>query len=1196
MMIQQMFLKPIDRPINGVVKADQADNDTMFQELDEYVVTNELEKHFRAFFESYGTELNDPSIAGRVGIWISGFFGSGKSHFLKILSYILANQSVRNAGLQNQSAITFFDEEKIRDAYIRGDMNKAVQNPADVILFNIDSKASSADDGNKILNVFLSVFNDHLGFSANHPHIAHMERHLTDKGVYDTFLESFKTHSGSAWQDERDGYHFYQDAVEIALADALGLSQDAAQKWFNESEGTFKVSVQIFCQWVRQHLESCDAKHRVIFLVDEVGQFIGRDTSLMLTLQTITENLGTICEGRAWIIVTSQADIDAVLGNMPGAAANDFSKIAGRFKTRLSLSSSNTDEVIQRRLLQKTENATQTLHAVYAEKGDILRNQLSFDRTGPTLKNFDGPEAFVKNYPFAPYHFQLVQKVFEAIRKVGASGAHLAYGERSMLDAFQMAANAVSDQEIGTLIPMYRFYDSIEGFLDPAVKKTVDNAGDNTSLDADDINVLRTLFMIRYVDLIKGTLDNLVTLSIEQIDEDKIVLRARIDGSLQRLERETLVTRNGDDFMFLTNEERDITRQIKAMELPSSEENKQLGILIFKDVLRDTAKYRHAANGNDYGISRYLDAHTIDGKHEHDLRLEFITPLDPDYQMYSEAWCIGKSADGNGSALFKLPDDPKFFEETRTWLKTQEYIRRNSDESQPEVASILAERARENQQRKQRIAAALEQLLISSDAYACGQALGGQSNNIQTKVNDACQYLLENTFTKLSYLTVFAENTAREIAAVLSADDVGQVSMDMDEELGNPRATTELDQYISLRSGDNDRVLITDILDRFSKRPYGWPEGEILLIVARLASAGKISLQRGGGTLLPRDAIEPLQNTRSRREISILPKRQTDSGNVKAAQDFSKVLFQALGPNTEKELFDFYRSSLNEWLNNLGQYKSQAEAGNFPGLAVIESTLLYVQRSMQSTDSFDFFSSLLADKSKWLAIEEAYADLKGFYSHQVPTWRQLQHALRDFGPNSQAIEKTLEVTEALDQLRSIHSDPSPFGRLNKIPDFITVVAEANNREVLARRERAEIKIDARIAEIQAELQHSGVNTPDLSNALLMPMQQLKESLSEETSIAEISRLQTEVADETQDEALALLEKAIQEAAKADTADDSATKLAAPKPVVEVNASSVAREQISGMYIETQEDVDATIDALRQSLMDAITNNKRVRIR
>ena len=390
MNIKELFYKPLDRAINGVVKADQNDNTTVYQELDEYVVTNELEKHFRDFFQSYGTDLSDPSIANRVGVWISGFFGSGKSHFLKTLSYILANKVARDAEGNERSAAEFFDENKIRDAFIRADIGKAVSHHADVILFNIDSKASSNDDGNPILNVFLRVFNEYQGFSADHPHIAHMERHLSQKGVYERFKQAFEESSGMSWLEERDGYQFYQDDVETAISQALNLSTEAAHKWFEDSEQTFSVSVENFCQWVKEYLDSKGPQQRMLFLVDEVGQFIGSDTRLMLTLQTITENLGTICKGRAWIIVTSQADIDAVLGEMSSSKANDFSKIAGRFKTRLSLSSSNTDEVIQKRLLRKTPEAEALLRSVFEQKGDILKNQITFDRSGPTLKNYEG--------------------------------------------------------------------------------------------------------------------------------------------------------------------------------------------------------------------------------------------------------------------------------------------------------------------------------------------------------------------------------------------------------------------------------------------------------------------------------------------------------------------------------------------------------------------------------------------------------------------------------------------------------------------------------------------------------------------------------------------------------------------------------------------------------------------------------------
>ncbi|NJN64543.1 MAG: hypothetical protein HC882_06430 [Acidobacteria bacterium] len=116
-----------------------------------------------------------------------------------------------------------------------------------------------------------------------------------------------------------------------ALSDALGKTPEGARAWLEKSEDDFKsrLTVENFAKWVREYLDSRGPSHRIIFLVDEVGQFIGQDTHLMLNLQTITENLGTACGGRAWVVVTSQEDIDAVLGEVRASKANDFSKIQG---------------------------------------------------------------------------------------------------------------------------------------------------------------------------------------------------------------------------------------------------------------------------------------------------------------------------------------------------------------------------------------------------------------------------------------------------------------------------------------------------------------------------------------------------------------------------------------------------------------------------------------------------------------------------------------------------------------------------------------------------------------------------------------------------------------------------------------------------------------------------------------------------
>jgi hypothetical protein len=1218
MTIKDLFFKPLDRSINGVVKADQDDNATVFQELDEYVVTNELEKHFRDFFESYSTDLNDPSIANRVGVWISGFFGSGKSHFLKTLSYILANKVAQDDQGAERSAVEFFDEHKIRDAMIRADIDKAVSAHADVILFNIDSKASSNDEGNPILNVFLRVFNEHQGFSGDHPHVAHMERHLAQKGVYEEFKVAFNQASGMDWIEERDGYQFYQDDVEKALSEALGLSPDAAHKWFEDSEETFSVSVENFCHWVKEYLDSKDANHRVLFLVDEVGQFIGSDTKLMLTLQTITENLGTICKGRSWIIVTSQADMDAVLGELSSSKANDFSKIAGRFKTRLSLSSSNTDEVIQKRLLRKTPEAISELESVFGQKGDILKNQITFDRSGPTLKNFDGPESFVNNYPFAPYHFQLVQKVFEEIRKVGATGAHLAYGERSMLDAFQMAAKDIASQEVGALVPMHSFYGSVEGFLDTAVKRTIDQASENATLDEFDVQMLRTLFMIRYVDLVKGTLDNLVTLSIEQIDEDKLFLRKQIEESLQRLEKESLITRNGDEFLFLTNEERDITQKIKATDIASSEENKELSNLVFKDLLRDKNKFRYHANKMDYSIGRYLDSHTLDGRYEADLRVEVVSPLDTEYSQYSEAGCINKSTEGEaGLVLIKLADDKQFFSELRTWLKTNKFIRLNDDGSQADISRILADRGRENQERRKRLRSHIEEMLLSADVYALGQHLSLSSNNMLTKFDEACQYLLENTYTKLSYLKVLQQDPWRELNAVLKADDIGQLGLSLDGEEGNPQATKEVEQYITLRASGNDRILLSDIVERFSKRPFGWPDSEILLIVGRLAAAGRVSFQLSGGTLPVKEALEPLQNSRRRREVSIIKKRQTDEAVLKQARNLTQDFFSAMGPATEKELFEFYTQRFGEWLNNLKSYKSKTDVGRFPGKSVIEQSILTLERLLNNDDSFDFFKAVVDKKDDYLDLEEDYRDLHEFFTNQIHAWQQLQQALRHFEKNKQALEKDSKAQAALTELQAIESAKSPYGMLHKVSALVSTVEEVNEAILTEKRSHALNRVDAKIQQLEAEIEKSGIATPELSNKLLRPLQLVKADLETETSISGIYMLQTETAVERLDDGLYELERAVQaelerreleQQAKnaTDTAKDNPPEkddqvqpqapVFKPKPVAEVVVSSVFNKVSDSVYLESESDIDRFVDALKSELKDAISNDKRVRIR
>jgi hypothetical protein len=272
------------------------------------------------------------------------------------------------------------------------------------------------------------------------------------------------------------------------------------------------------------------------------------------------------------------------------------------------LSSSNTDEVIAKRLLAKTTEAEKALLNLFVEKGDVIKNQLSFIGNDVNMKNYSNETDFISLYPFAPYHFQLVQKIFEEIRKVGATGFNLSKGERSMLDAFQTAARLNQDRGIGVLIPVYDFYPSIEGFLDPVIKKTIDQSVTNEVLEEFDSKLLKALFLIRYIEIIKPNIDNLVTLCIDEVDADRLALKRRIEASLARLDKENLINRNGDHYYFLTNEEQDVSRQIKQVDISFGDQTKMLSELLFEEVFGGQSRIRYKPNKTDYDFNRLLDA------------------------------------------------------------------------------------------------------------------------------------------------------------------------------------------------------------------------------------------------------------------------------------------------------------------------------------------------------------------------------------------------------------------------------------------------------------------------------------------------------------------------------------------------------------------------------------------------------------
>ena len=577
-----MFAKQIDRDIQGVIKVGQDDKENVKQELEEYVVTKELQKHFRDFFSNYRKGIVGHT--DKMGVWISGFFGSGKSHFLKILSYLLENREV-----EGKKALDYFlDDEKIDDSMVVADMKLACDTPTDVILFNIDSKSKTAGTKSKdsILNVFLRVFNEMQEFSTD-PHLADLERQLEEDGLYEEFKNTYEKLHNLNWVENRHKFKFHRDKVVETLVNIGFMSEESAGNWNKTTVMPYEISIDRFAELVKKYIDSKGEDHHVVFLVDEMGQYIGENTDLMLNLQTITEDLGIFCGGKAWIVVTSQQDIDSITE----IVEEDFSKIQGRFDTRLSLTSANVDEVIKLRILEKTEIANDTLGILYENKETIIKNLIMFD--DPVEKKlYKDKKDFCDVYPFIPYQFNLLGNVLTSIRQHGASGKHLSEGERSMLAIFKESAEKIMYKEDGEIVPFNIFYDGLDKFLDHShsavIIKALENDYINPSREKNNfnVNVLKTLFMIKYVKEIKAKLENITTLMISNIDEDRIELKDKVEKALDILVRQTLVQKNGDLYIFLTDEEQEINRMVERQHIETQAITKKISEIIYAEIGR----------------------------------------------------------------------------------------------------------------------------------------------------------------------------------------------------------------------------------------------------------------------------------------------------------------------------------------------------------------------------------------------------------------------------------------------------------------------------------------------------------------------------------------------------------------------------------------------------------------------------------
>ncbi|MGL4874346.1 MAG: BREX system P-loop protein BrxC [Clostridium sp.] len=1196
--LKAMFYKPIDRDIKGVIKVGQADDENIRQELEEYVVTGELNKHIDKFFESYKTGVVGHT--DKNAVWISGFFGSGKSHFLKILSYLLENKSI-----DGKKAMEYFDDKGL-DSFILANMKQAGDVSSDVILFNIDSKSDSDNKSSKdaIVNVFNKVFNEMQGFCGSMPWLADLERQMVKDGVYENFKTTFEEISGTSWIDAREDFYYEEDSIIEALSKTTKMSEDAARSWYEKCQDNYSLSIEKFAKKVKEYCDSKGKNHHVIFLVDEIGQYIGDSRDLMLNLQTVVEDLGTACGGKCFVIVTSQEGLD----EFAVVKGSDFSKIQGRFDTRLSLSSANVDEVIKKRILRKTEGATSHLKALYEQKESIIKNLLTFTADTAEMKLYKNAEDFAEVYPFIPYQFNLLQAAFNGVREHGASGKSLSKGERSLLGAYQQVAIDYMNCDSNILVPFSAFYKTIETFLDSSIRSVIMNAEKNERLDKFDIEVLKLLFLVKYVKEIKANINNLATLLVDNIDASQKELKDKVNESLKKLIRETLVQKNGDEYIFLTNDEQDVNKEIKNMSVDNGEIIQKVSEIIFDDIYGES-KFNYSRK-YIFNFNKVVDDRTR-GPQNNEIGVKIITANFDLVSGTSQSELKALSTREN-NVIVSIAKDVSYLDEIEDVLKIDAYLRmKGGTKSTTVIEDIKSKKGREREERLRRAKFLIGEALRTSEIYVNGSLLDIKEKSGIDKINEGLRALIDSKYNKLNYIKEFKENT-KDLYDIIESKFNQMSLVDKD---ANRLAVNEVKTHIETSTGRNLQITVKSLLQKFSNAPYGWKEIDIQGIIVSLFKKQDIKAILNNEAVKPdsRGIVEYVTKREYLEKTIIKTREKVSSKYIDVLKDLNKDIFgfSSLPSDEDGMMTSFKESSRTELFKIESMLREFSLKFKYPGEKILKEGEKLFKEILEIKDTLEFFKEVYNLEDDFLDYVDNIDNIKGFFFKEENGKRETGEQKKIFDNGLKTIENyeenkeyllNEEITEIIKEIKEILKMEKPYSKIpqiplliekynNKILDLLEEKAkpvieliENNKKEVIQILEESDLK-DKFMVEIEERFKSLKERAEKADKFTTLPS--IKEIADNtkikwiETILNEKQRIEEEKRKSQIKEKPATFEKG---------GNETTTIKVTEKPKIKNKAVDVKKLVQGQRVIRNEEDIEKVLDILREKLKKELDEN------
>lgn len=857
MQIKDIFETRIEEKIEPVIKVgERQDEKKLASEIGSYVVTPTIERYLDDFLEHYSDTFNNQTT--EIGVWISGYFGSGKSHLAKIAALLVENRILDGVPASKRIESRIPADAPHRNAIVRS-LGRFNQCDSQVIAFNLNSLADSKST--PLPRMLLSQFYQSKGYGANFIYARVIEAELDKLGKLHNLHEASERLAKKSWSEIQKNLnfyarHLYQAACEVA-PEMFAKPEDVAQALKNAESGEF-YHVQFFVQTVLDDLEAKKKKLgkpcRLVLVMDESGQWIEDDGSRLAQLQALVEEAAIKGQGKIWLIVTTHEDMGSVYQNAR-ALKGDMKKIEGRFRFKWNLTTENIELVLEDRIFRKKMTGKTAVTNIYKANPGVLCDlgQLKSDQHLPECSE----DRFITFYPFFPYQIHLIPEIVKSLRSAGGRGEQLSGSTRTLLaitqDILRAGRRNYLKCAVGEVISFDEVYHNLagEGEVNPDARRELSRIESVvTGATLFTRRVAEVLYLIREISYIPRTIDNLARLLVENTTDDLASIINRVRPELQKLIPARIVAQIGEEYEFLTGERRTFEDAV-ANE-----------VIKWQDLENGFARYFTTANvlgfetipykGNEFRAMILIDSIKI--VKEGFTSVKVSSPLAaiggvkisdienqsllPDEQHTVFVWCPSTSGFDTDlkrylamrSVIDRWKGDPYLSEESRKLASERESndlekLRRKVQEGIMEGlknAHIIFRGSGRTVQPKPGISPGD---VLRSELSAFWPTLYPKYERVPVKIVNEQRAIPDILSGK--------KDLAPDVRELRLFDKGGQI------DLQSPLIDA-IRIYLSTRQGRNERSLGKDLLQEFEKPPYGWDPGAVRVGVAAMVRSGAV--------------------------------------------------------------------------------------------------------------------------------------------------------------------------------------------------------------------------------------------------------------------------------------------------------------------------------------------------------------------